>query len=431
MKSIITISGKGGVGKTLTSCLLSQELAKKHGSTGLADMDVDSSNVSKIMNVKMDMVQLTEDRKIIPIIIDNLKINSLSAMLSDSAIAQTGNYYRRVVKDILQNTAWGPDLDYLICDMPPSSSDIFRKTVDIMKANNTLLGAVIVEQPSETEDCKRIFEICKRLFIPIIGFIENMAGCEMHGKTVLCPCGCGEEFSPFGKDDIKEYSKEIHGDFVGKIPLSYELANSRPPQINDGVIGAQTISRLAKKISLAGMPKIPEDKIRQEAGTFKFVGRVMRAFFELIKRANSELNVADLRAKYGRKNPGYVEITVTDCPVTLSEFKVVYVGIGGSKLKMYKKKNFSESATVLGGIKVGSGPLACIIKGEVPVMDPFTHRRYNEEYTFTKAVNCGDIELFGDNAFTEFILLDQLLFHATEVTGMSEEELRRKAEGIM
>lgn len=424
-RDIILISGKGGVGKTLVSCLLAQELAKKYGPTGLADLDVDSSNISKIMDISMDMVKLTDDRKVIPMEVGNLRINSLGAMLSDSSISQTGAHYRRVVSDIIKNTAWG-DIDFLIADMPPSISDIFRETVDIMKANNTLLGAVIVEQPSETEDGKRAYEICKRLYIPIIGFVENMSGSSMHGKPVLCSCGCGEEFSPWGSGKIKEYANQIHGDFLGKIPLSYELANSRPPQINDGV-GVQTISRIAKKISLAGMPKIPQDTIREAAGSFKFVGRVIRSLLELVTRANSEFNVAELRNMFGRKeNRGFAEFTITDCPETLSEYKTVYLGVLGGELKIYKQRDFPDSLNVIGGIKVGSGPLACVIKGKIPVMDPFTHRRYNEDYTFTKAVNGGDAEITGDNVFIEFILADNLFAHASEITGVDAEEFKRE-----
>jgi len=425
MKSIIVISGKGGVGKTLVSCLLAQELAKKHGPTGLCDLDVDSSNIAKVMNVKMDRVQLTDDRKVVPIERDNLKINSLSAALTDTTISQTGMYYRRVVRDIITNTAWG-DIEFLVADMPPSISDIFRETVEILKASNTLLGAVIVEQPSEVEDCKRAYEICKRLFIPAIGFVENMSGAEMHGKPVLCPCGCGKEFAPWGSGNIKEYAKEVGGNFIGRIPLSYELANTRPPQINDGV-GAQTISRLAKKIALAGMPQIPKDTIREAAGTFKFVGRVINALYELVVRANSEFNVAELREMFGRKrNRGFVEFTITDCPQSLSEYKTLYIGVSGEELKIYKKRKFPDWLNVIASIKVGSGPLACLIKGKIPVMDPFTHRRYNEDYTFTKAVNCGDVELSGDNIFTEFILADYLFAHSGEITGVEPNEFRKK-----
>jgi len=426
MKSIVVISGKGGVGKTLVSCLLAQELAKKYGSTGLCDLDVDSSNIAKVMDVKMDRVQLTDDRKVVPIERDNLKINSLSAILTDTSISQTGKYYRRVVRDIITNTAWG-DIDFLVADMPPSISDIFRETIEILKSNNTLLGAVIVEQPSEVEDCKRAYEICKRLFIPAIGFVENMSGAEMHGKPVLCPCGCGREFAPWGSGDIKEYAREVGGDFIGRIPLSYELANTRPPQINDGM-GAQTISRLAKKIAIAGMPRIPEDTIREAAGTFKFVGRVIKSLLELVVRANSEYDVAKLREMFGRKkNRGFVEFTITDCPQALSEYKTIYIGILGRELKMYKKKEMPDYLNVIASVRASSGPLACVIKGKIPVMDPFTHRRYYDEYTFTKAVNNGDIEIEGDNVFTEFILADNLFAHASEITGVDTDKFTQKA----
>lgn len=404
-KDIIIISGKGGVGKTLIASLLAQELAKK-GNTGLSDLDVDSSNIAKIMNVKMDEVELTEERKIVPIEFnENLKINSLSAMLSDSTISQSGAQYRRIVHDILLSTEWG-DLDYMVMDMPPSSGDIFREVVDITKKNNSLLGALVVEQPRETEDCQRIYEICKRLFIPIIGFVENMSGTSMHGKPVLCPCGCGEEFAPFGNGGIKTLAKEVGGEFLGRIPLSYELANLRPPKVEG--TGTQTLSKVAKKIEIAGLPKIPEDPIRKFAGSFKFVGNVVKVMLALGKQISLDFDLATIRSEYGRKKPGIIAITITDCPEALNEFKITYLRIGSKKVEFYKEKNLPSDADIIGGIKIGSGPMACVLKNQIPVLNPFTHQRYNEDYSLTKAINNGDAEMFGEGCWPEFILMDNL-----------------------
>lgn len=134
MRSEIDISNKWKRWSWKDSCVvpISPGTGKK-GDTGLSDLDVDSSNVAKIMNVELGEAELTEDRKIVPIQFnENLKINSLSAMLSDSTISQSGAQYRRIAHDILLTTEWG-DLDYMIMDMPPSSGDIFREVVDITK----------------------------------------------------------------------------------------------------------------------------------------------------------------------------------------------------------------------------------------------------------------------------------------------------------
>mgnify|MGYP000055860550 FL=1 len=419
MKGIIVISGKGGVGKTLVSCLLAQELSK-YGTTGLADLDVDSSNVASVMGIRMDEVRVTEDRKIVPAALNggSLLVNSLGATLSDTAISQSALFYRNVVRDIITGTEWG-DIEYLVLDMPPGMSDIFRETVDQLKAMNALLGAVVVAQPSSLEDCRRAYEICKRLFIPIIGFVENMSGVMMHDKVVKCPCGCGEELAPFGKGTIKKFAEEVGGVFLGRMPLLGEELQ-KPPSV--GGVAAQTIKRAAERIKSSSIPKIPEDKIRQAAGTFKFVKRVLEALLALIRQAGREIDVATLRARYGRKEPAITEIYITDCPETLGEFRQIYVQADDVKgIKFYKRSTLPPNSRVAGGVRIGSGPLACVLKGKIPVMDPFTLTKYYEPYDFVKAVNTGDAEIWGDRSWVEFLLLDSLF---------RREKLDEKVSGL-
>lgn len=400
MRGILVISGKGGVGKTLVSCLLAQELVR-HGATGLADLDIDSSNVASVMGVEAEEVRVTVDRKIIPAEVDGLLINSLGATLSDTAISQTARFYRNVVRDIITGTEWG-DIEYLVLDMPPGLSDVFREAVDQLKALDALLGAIVVAQPAAIEDCQRAYEICKRLFVPIIGFVENMSGVTMHGEVVRCPCGCGDELAPFGKDTIKRFAEEVGGVFLGRIPLLGERVG-KPPKIEGA--GAQTIKRIAEKISVSSVPRLPADKIREAAGTFTFVKRVIETLLSLIRRAGDEIDIAALRAKYGRREAAVVEIHITDCPETLGEWRKIYVQADDSKgIKLYK----SPPAAVAGGVRIGSGPLACAIKGKIPVMDPFTLTKYYEPYDFVKAVNTGDVEIWGDRSWVEFMLLDSV-----------------------
>ncbi|MHC1635777.1 MAG: P-loop NTPase [Candidatus Methanospirareceae archaeon] len=430
-KDIIIISGKGGVGKTVVACLLAQELARKHGKTALCDLDIDSSNVASVMNIKTETPPVTEIegiRKVKPIKFDgDLEINSISAMLSDTSISHTGSQYRRMVRDLLENTAWSDDIEYLVADMPPSVSDIFRETVEYMKSKGTFLGAVVVEQPNSVEDGRRAYEICKRLFIPIIGFVENMSGAEMDGQPVKCSCGCGKEFVPFGSGGIKEFAKEVGGDFIGRIPLSLEIAQSRPPKATEGV-AARTISSLAKKIALAPIPKIPKDRIREASGTVIFVKNVMEAFFEVLWRVNKKLNIGELREKYGRKKDrGFLKVTITDCPEVLSKYYgTFYIGIEEGKWKVYRDP-IPPNIKVVASIKLKSGVLACILKEKIPVMDPFTHKVYNEPYSFTKAVNNGDIEMYGDRVFIDFLFMDYLFAHLSELSDLKEakEEIER------
>ena len=81
-----------------------------------------------------------------------------------------------MIKQFLQDVCWG-ELDYLIIDTPPGTSDEHISVVEFLKAFNPD-GAVIVTTPQGVAlaDVRKELSFCKKVELPILGVVENMSG---------------------------------------------------------------------------------------------------------------------------------------------------------------------------------------------------------------------------------------------------------------
>lgn len=223
VRAIAILNAKGGTGKTLLAISLSLELSKVY-KVGLLDLDIDSSNIASLLNLQGE-IELDEERRLIPRQYNsNLKVIAMSLYLprADMGICipevERAGFIREAI-----NAKWN-ELDYMILDMPGGIAVEFNTLRRIYP-----FEVIIVTQPNTIEDCYRVIDLCSHFKIPILGIVENMSGSYMHGKRVICSCGCGKEFTPFGKDIVKEKFPEIK--YLGSIPLCQEIFEKNPPEI--------------------------------------------------------------------------------------------------------------------------------------------------------------------------------------------------------
>lgn len=116
-----------------------------------------------------------------PVYVDaeqKLAVMSIGFLLNNrnSAVVWRGPKKTAMVKQFLNDVYWG-ELDYLIIDTPPGTSDEHISVMENLKDVNCD-GAVIVTSPQEMaiEDVRKEVTFCKKTGIPIIGIIENMSG---------------------------------------------------------------------------------------------------------------------------------------------------------------------------------------------------------------------------------------------------------------
>jgi len=246
-KAIMSLSGKGGVGKTLIACNVAVELSKKH-SVGLLDADIKSPNVNAVLGLHGNHFDHENDpyRKIIPILYENLKVFSTATMFSDyHGITIPGEQQRNFLRQAVNDVKWGK-LDYLIVDMDPSSGDSLLCMREIFRD----LSAIVVSTSdvSSLSDCRRIIHACIIHKIPIIGVIANMVSseCPFCNEVIVCK-NCGTAISFGNEQDVKSIADGFKVPYLGGIRFNPAIKlrnNNGNPLLPDTKIILDIVERL-------------------------------------------------------------------------------------------------------------------------------------------------------------------------------------------
>lgn len=222
VKHIIAIaSGKGGVGKSTVSANLAVALAQKGYKVGLLDADIFGPSIPKMFLVENERAYAEEiDGKsyIIPLERYGVKILSIGFFIDPGQAAiWRGGMASGAIKQLIGETNWG-ELDYLLIDLPPGTSDIHLTTVQTI----TLTGAIVVSTPQEVAlaDARKAIDMFQndKINVPIIGLVENMAW--------FTPAELPEnKYYIFGNGGCKRLAEELNVPLLGQIPLVQSICN--------------------------------------------------------------------------------------------------------------------------------------------------------------------------------------------------------------
>ena len=217
-RTLIVLSGKGGVGKSTVAVNLALSLALRGFRTGLLDVDIHGPSVPKLLNITSRSLGAL-DGKIVPLeSYLHLKVMSMGFLLDrdDQPVIWRGPLKYNVIKEFLQNVAWG-ELDYLVVDCPPGTGD---EPLSIAQMLKDKASAIIVTTPQQvaTIDVAKCITFCNQLDLPMAGIIENMSG-------FVCP-HCEEEVDIFSRGGGEKLASQYNVPFLGKIPLDPEIVKS-------------------------------------------------------------------------------------------------------------------------------------------------------------------------------------------------------------
>jgi len=208
---IMVFSGKGGVGKTTLSANLACGLQKNGYKVGILDADVSGPNIPAVLG--SSGVMKTVNRRIIPFMFDGIKVVSFAGMIeSDEPVMWSGPMKSKLLKQFVADVEWG-ELDFLIADLPPGTGDEITTIRETIKPDL----AIIVTTPQELSlsDTRRAVNMAKKMDIPKIALIENMAGFK-------CPtCNLTYDIFCFGGGERQAIEMGIK--FLGRLPLSIEF----------------------------------------------------------------------------------------------------------------------------------------------------------------------------------------------------------------
>ena len=215
IKHIIAVaSGKGGVGKSTTAVNLALALRALGNQVGLLDADVYGPSQQVMLGIADDVRPEQQGGEyLLPVPAHGLKTMSMGYLVTDrTPMVWRGPMAGGALTQMLQQTLWGP-LDYLVIDMPPGTGDI-QLTLS-QKAK--VAGAVIVTTPQDIAllDARKGIEMFRKVDVPILGVIENMA---VH---ICSECGHSEHI--FGEHGGESISRDYGVPLLASLPLALSI----------------------------------------------------------------------------------------------------------------------------------------------------------------------------------------------------------------
>ncbi|MGB3182919.1 MAG: Mrp/NBP35 family ATP-binding protein [Cyclobacteriaceae bacterium] len=179
VKNIIAVaSGKGGVGKSTVAANLAVSLAAKGAKVGLIDADISGPSVPTMFNCEREAPGIRqEDGKniIMPIEQYGVKLMSIGFMTPpDNAVVWRGPMASSALRQFFSDVDWG-ELDYLIIDLPPGTSDIHLTLVQAVPVTGVLI--VTTPQKVALADATKGIAMFRQpqINVPVLGIVENMA----------------------------------------------------------------------------------------------------------------------------------------------------------------------------------------------------------------------------------------------------------------
>ncbi|XP_075591211.1 uncharacterized protein LOC142598138 [Dermatophagoides farinae] len=175
-KVFLSMSGKGGVGKSSIAVQVAYELAERGFKVGLLDIDICGPSIPRMSNTAdKDVIKLASGWQPIKVS-ENLKVISVGHLLNNEneAIIWRGPKKSALIKQFLIDVNWG-DLDYLMIDTSPGTSDEHLSIVSyLQKINN--IQAIIVTLPPKVciLDVKKQINFCHATGLKICGIVTNM-----------------------------------------------------------------------------------------------------------------------------------------------------------------------------------------------------------------------------------------------------------------
>ena len=254
VKNIIAVSsGKGGVGKSTVSANLAVSLAKSGAKVGLIDADIFGPSIPTMFNCEFEqpsIVQKNGKNMIIPIEQYGVKLISIGFLTpSDDAVVWRGPMASSALKQFLGDADWG-ELDYLLIDLPPGTSDIHLTLVQTVPVT----GAIVVTTPQKValKDAQKGLGMFRQpqINVPVLGVVENMA--------YFTPEELPEnKYFIFGEGGGRSLAEKNETTFLGEIPIVQSIResgdNGFPASLKDEVTGVafmQLAEAVARQVAI-------------------------------------------------------------------------------------------------------------------------------------------------------------------------------------
>jgi Mrp family chromosome partitioning ATPase len=212
--AVAVMSGKGGVGKSSVAALLAVALRRQGKRVGVLDADITGPSIPKMFGIS-DRPTASPIGLLPSETSTGIKAMSINLLLQseDQAVIWRGPLIAGAIRQFWSEVFW-QDLDYLIIDLPPGTSDASLTVMQTIPLN----GVLMVTSPQTLAGMvvRKAAQMAVQLNIPLLGLVENLS-------YAVCP-KCGERIEVFGPSKAKETARYIGAPLLGRLPIDPELA---------------------------------------------------------------------------------------------------------------------------------------------------------------------------------------------------------------
>ena len=211
---VAVMSGKGGVGKSLVTGLLAKELAFNGYQVGVLDADITGPSIPMLFGLHGPVeggpvgIRPLESGYGIKVISMNLLLET-----EDAPVIWRGPMIGKAITQLWGDVFWG-DLDYLLVDLPPGTSDASLTTMQSLPVD----GIIMVTTPQSLASMvvRKAVHMAQMVKTPIIGVVENMA-------YFVCPDTNNKHYI-FGPSHAGEVSRAASVPLLTQLPIDPQVA---------------------------------------------------------------------------------------------------------------------------------------------------------------------------------------------------------------
>jgi Mrp family chromosome partitioning ATPase len=211
---VAVMSGKGGVGKSSVAAQLAVALRRQGKRVGVLDADITGPSIPKMFGLNdrpsvSPIGLLPAETRI------GIKVMSINLLLQseNQAVIWRGPLIGGAIRQFWSEVFWR-DLDYLVIDLPPGTSDASLTVMQSIPLN----GVLMVTSPQDLAGMvvRKAAQMAVQLNIPLLGLVENMS-------YAVCP-ECGKKIEVFGPSQAEQTARYIGVPLLGRLPVDPELA---------------------------------------------------------------------------------------------------------------------------------------------------------------------------------------------------------------
>lgn len=213
-KVVGVVSGKGGVGKSMTSAMLAVAMRRLGYRVGILDADVTGPSIPKLFGIHGRA--MADEQGCWPIASrTGIEVMSINLLLDneEDPVVWRGPIIAGAVKQFWQEVIW-KEVDFLFVDMPPGTGDVPLTVFQTLPVD----GIVVVTSPQDLVSLivGKAVKMAEMMNIPILGLVENMS-------WLACP-DCGKKIPLFGEGHVEEIAAKHGLPVLAKMPLDPQLA---------------------------------------------------------------------------------------------------------------------------------------------------------------------------------------------------------------